>query len=99
MTKKSSHDAKSSDDPLDQVVFPLDEEQTRKFLEIMDSPPAANDALKALMKRTTIWDERTEIEDTFGLLKRADQRTVSIEEMNEAVAKQAAYDDERIKKS
>lgn len=86
------------DDPLDQVIFPLDEEQTRKFLEIMDNPPPANDALKALMKRTPPWGDRTQIEDVFGLLEREGQRTVPIEEMNEAIAEQAAEDDERIKK-
>ena len=64
----------------------------------MDNPPPANDALKALMKRTPTWGDRTQIEDVFGLLEREGQRTVSIEEMNEAIAEQAAEDDERIKK-
>lgn len=42
------------------------------------------------MKRTPPWGERTQIEDVFGLLEREGQRTVSIEEMNEAMAERAA---------
>lgn len=99
MTKKLSREAEPADDPLDQVIFQLGEEQTRKFLEIMNDPPPANDALKALMKRTPPWGERTQIEDVFGLLEREGQRTVSIQEMNEAVAEHAAEEDERIEKS
>jgi hypothetical protein len=98
MTKKSSREAEPTGKPIDLVISPLDEEQTREFLEIMHNPPPPNDALKALMKPTPHWRERTQIEDVFGMLEREGQRTVSIEEMNEAVAEQAAEDDERIKK-
>ena len=35
MTKKPSNEAVPAEDPLDQVIFTLDDEQTRKFLEIM----------------------------------------------------------------
>ena len=59
---------------------------------------SAEDPLKALMKRTPPRGECTHIEDLFGLLEREGQRTVSIEEMNEAVPEQAAEDDERIKR-
>jgi hypothetical protein len=98
MTKKPSREAETTDDPFDQVIFPRDDEQTREFLEVMHNPPPPNDALKALMRRTPPSSERTQIEDVFGLLEREGQRTLSIEEMNDAVAEQAAEDDERIKK-
>lgn len=42
--------------------------------------------------------EQTQIKDVFGLLERQGQRTISIEEMNESVAEQAAENYERIKK-
>ena len=98
MTKKRSPEAEPADDPLDQVIFPLDDEQTREFLEIMQGPPPATDTMKALMKGTPPRGERTQIENVFGLLEREGQRTVSIEKMNEAMAERAAEDDERIKK-
>lgn len=98
MTKKHSPEAESTDDSLDQVIFPLDEEQTHEFLEVMHNPPPATDTQKAPMKRTPPWGERTQIENVFGQLEREGQRTVSIKEMDEAVAEQAAEDDERIKK-
>ncbi|QIK95798.1 hypothetical protein G7076_04355 [Sphingomonas sp. HDW15A] len=58
----------------------------------------ADDPLKSPRKRTPLRGEWTHIEDVFGLLEREGQRTVSIDEMNEAVAERAAEDDERIKK-
>ena len=51
------------------------------------------------MKRAPAWGECTQIDAVFGLLEREGQRTISIEEMNEAVAERAAEDDERSKKA
>ena len=64
----------------------------------MQNPPPAADTMKELMKGTPWWGERTQSEDVFGVLEGEGQRTVSIEEMNKAMAERAAKDDERIKK-
>ena len=45
-----------SDDPLDQVMFELNEEQARELNEVLASPPAPNDALRELMTRTAPWE-------------------------------------------
>jgi len=63
MAKRSSREAEPRD-PLDQVMFTLDAEQTSAFLKVMNNPPSANEALKALMKRAPVRGEGTEIEDT-----------------------------------
>ena len=77
MTKKRSPEAEPADDPLDQVFFPLDDEQTREFLEIMQDPPPATDTMKALMKGTPPWGERAQIENVLGPLEREGQRTLN----------------------
>ncbi|WP_344696425.1 DUF1778 domain-containing protein [Sphingomonas rosea] len=47
---------RSIDAVLDQRVFELDEVQTAHFLDVMTTPPKANQALKALMHKRPIWD-------------------------------------------
>ena len=40
---------------LDQRVFALDPKQSAAFAKVLDNPPKANDALKALMRRPATW--------------------------------------------
>jgi uncharacterized protein (DUF1778 family) len=40
---------------LDQRVFTLNAEQSLAFVDVLDNPPKATDALKALMKRPAPW--------------------------------------------
>lgn len=85
-------------DPLDQVIFELDAEQTAEFLRVLRDPLPASDALKAIMQRTPSWRRGSVISESFGLLERDGREPASIEEMKNAVLNQAAEDDERSKK-
>ena len=44
-----------SDDPLDQVIFELNEEQTSELSAVLADPPMANEAMRELMARTPPW--------------------------------------------
>ena len=41
---------------LDQRLFQLDDENLEAFAQALDNPPPANAELKALMRRTPLWE-------------------------------------------
>lgn len=42
---------------LDQRLFVLDADRYDEFLQVLDNPPEAGPALKALMKRKPLWEK------------------------------------------
>jgi uncharacterized protein (DUF1778 family) len=44
-------------DPLDQTVFPLNEEDWNKLQKALNAPPKANKALKAVFKKKPLWEQ------------------------------------------
>jgi uncharacterized protein (DUF1778 family) len=47
----------SESDPLDQVDFVLDEQQSEKFTDLLADPPAPTQKLKDLMDRKAPWED------------------------------------------
>ncbi len=43
------------DDPLDQLVFSLDEKQYAAFIKILENPPPPGEALRRLLTRKPRW--------------------------------------------
>ena len=56
MTKTTQGQTSQSDDPLDQVIFELNDEQTMELNEVMANPPAANHALQDQISQTPPWE-------------------------------------------
>lgn len=46
----------SGSDPLDQVDFALDDQQSEEFAKMLAEPPAPNPKLKGLMARKGPWE-------------------------------------------
>lgn len=96
MIEEGDEQTSPPEDPLDKVVFPLDAEQTRWFVEVLANPPRANTALRNLMKRVPRWKRETDISEAFGMLERDGQLPITTEEMTEAVISKAAEDQEAL---
>lgn len=56
MTKTTRDQTAQKDDPLDQVDFVLNDDQTKVLCERLAEPPAANSALRELVARTAPWE-------------------------------------------
>lgn len=59
MTKSTTEAPEESEDPLDQTVFHLNEQQTKEFAEALSSSPLPNEALREMMARPAPWDSST----------------------------------------
>lgn len=56
MTKTTHEQTSPSDDPLEQVIFVLDDKQTAEFAELLAAPSELNEALRDVMDRTPPWE-------------------------------------------
>jgi uncharacterized protein (DUF1778 family) len=55
MSKNVEDRAEPAYDPLDQVTFALDVEQSRSLADLLANPPPGNQALRDLMARPAPW--------------------------------------------
>lgn len=55
--RRKNDKPESGSDPLDQVDFVLDEQQSEEFTNVLAGPPAPSQKLKDLMNRKAPWED------------------------------------------